>query len=119
MDTRHEPWPARMEIRCTASIMLTDLQIYFASEYGFKPPQRWLPLPGGLAAPRADTRDRGEGGGDFSEIKGQQGLRRAVEVAVAGPHNLLMLCAIPQGMPLLAISHFSSHQCAAFGGRRV
>lgn len=65
MDTRHEPWPARMEIRCTASIMLTDLQIYFASEYGFKPTQRWLPLPGGLAAPRADTRDRREGGSDF------------------------------------------------------
>jgi hypothetical protein len=77
-----------MEIRCTASIMLTDLQIHFASEYGFKPTQRWLPLPGGLAAPRADTRDRGEGGGDFSEIKEQQGLRRAVESAGAGPYNL-------------------------------
>ena len=28
---------------------------------------------------------------DFSEIKGQQALRRAVEVAVAGGHNLLMI----------------------------
>ena len=28
---------------------------------------------------------------DFSEIKGQQTLRRAVEVAVAGGHNLLMI----------------------------
>jgi len=29
--------------------------------------------------------------GDFSEIKGQHALRRAVEVAVAGNHNLLMI----------------------------
>ena len=29
---------------------------------------------------------------DFSEVKGQQGLRRAVEIAVAGEHNLFMSC---------------------------
>ncbi|MEO7796550.1 MAG: magnesium chelatase domain-containing protein, partial [Opitutaceae bacterium] len=29
-----------------------------------------------------------DGGADFSEIKGQQALRRAVEVAVAGSHNI-------------------------------
>jgi len=32
-----------------------------------------------------------DGAADFSEIKGQHALRRAVEVAVAGGHNLLML----------------------------
>ena len=34
---------------------------------------------------------RQEQGSDFSEIKGQHTLRRAVEVAVAGGHNLLMI----------------------------
>jgi magnesium chelatase family protein len=38
--------------------------------------------------PRA-TRVTTTDGMDFSEIKGQQALRRAVEVAVAGNHNLL------------------------------
>ena len=28
---------------------------------------------------------------DFMEVKGQQGLRRAVEIAVAGEHNLLII----------------------------
>lgn len=36
---------------------------------------------------------------DFSEIKGQHALRRAVEVAVAGNHNLLMLTPISPGIP--------------------
>jgi magnesium chelatase family protein len=35
-----------------------------------------------------------EPSGDFSEVKGQHALRRAVEVAVAGSHNLLRLCPI-------------------------
>jgi len=33
----------------------------------------------------------GEALGDFSEIKGQHALRRAVEVAVAGSHNILII----------------------------
>jgi magnesium chelatase family protein len=33
---------------------------------------------------------------DFSEIKGQHALRRAVEVAVAGNHNLLRVCPISE-----------------------
>ena len=52
------------------------------------------PLPGGVAAYRAAPAAEGDAGGDFSEIKGQHALRRAVEVAVAGAHNLLMLCTI-------------------------
>ena len=58
------------------------------------------PQPGGLAAYRAASGPSGEAGGDFSEVKGQHALRRAVEVAVAGEHNLLMLCATP----LMAVS---------------
>src|SRR6478735_4780918 len=44
-----------------------------------------------LAPPQAPARDPREAEADFAEIKGQQAVRRAVEVAVAGGHNLLMI----------------------------
>ncbi len=60
------------------------------------------------AAPVARGRDgatakiEGQPGADFSEIKGQHALRRAVEVAVAGNHNLLMIGAPGAGKSMVA-----------------
>ena len=44
----------------------------------------------------------GESGLNFSEIKGQHALRRAVEVAVAGNHNLLMIGPPGAGKSMIA-----------------
>jgi len=60
------------------------------------------PQPGGMTAYRATMGAGSEPGGDFSEVKGQQGLRRAVEVAVAGAHNLLMLGPPGAGKSMVA-----------------
>lgn len=43
-----------------------------------------------------------EGAADFSEIKGQHALRRAVEVAVAGNHNLIMVGPPGSGKSMIA-----------------
>ncbi len=43
-----------------------------------------------------------DGAVDFSEIKGQHALRRAVEIAVAGSHNLLMIGPPGAGKSMVA-----------------
>ena len=60
------------------------------------------PLPGGVAAYRSESVGDAGADGDFSEIKGQHALRRAVEVAVAGAHNLLMIGPPGAGKSMIA-----------------
>ena len=56
------------------------------------------PLPPAPPAPAAAA----EGAPDFAEIKGQMAVRRAVEIAVAGNHNLLLVGPPGSGKSMIA-----------------
>lgn len=58
-----------------------------------------FPVAPPRTAPRAVRSDHEP---DFSEIKGQQSVRRAVEIAVSGGHNLLMIGPPGSGKSMIA-----------------
>lgn len=70
---------------------LADLFAFFRGERDLPPVPEYVPLEDDV---RADP--------DFADIRGQAGARRALEIAAAGHHNILLIGSPGSGKTLLA-----------------
>jgi magnesium chelatase family protein len=76
---------------------MTDLKSVFDFLTGIK---QHLPEKGGVHF--SSAQDEGPAKVDFADIKGQPGMKRAMEIAAAGGHNLLMIGAPGSGKTMIA-----------------
>jgi magnesium chelatase family protein len=95
------------EASALEAALVSDIEVYAVGSLDAA--QRFLngdldlkPVAAEAALSQLTQLPEGDGPGDFSEIKGQHAVRRAVEVAVAGNHNLLVLGPPGSGKSMIA-----------------